>query len=177
MTELWVALNDIPAEGREFSFADQAVWQDRWKEFDLALHPGAEDLCAKAAIMMQGENAVLVRGTLSGSVKLACDRCATLFEFEVNTQFDSYEELNDEQKDQEAEAPRLRKRKDGTLELDMGALLWEELVLVLPVKPLCDEVCKGLCPGCGRDLNTEECTCDQDDSDPRLAVFRNLKIK
>jgi uncharacterized protein len=177
MTELWVALNDIPAEGRVFSFTDQAVWQDRWKEFAIALRPGDEDLHASATVMMQGENAVLVRGELHGSVKLACDRCARQFEFAVNTTFDAYEELGGEQEDQEADVPRLRKRKDGTLEFDMGALLWEELVLTLPVKPLCNEACKGLCPGCGRDLNTEECTCDQDDSDPRLAVFRDLKIK
>lgn len=177
MTELWVALNDIPAEGREFSFTDQAVWRDRWKEFGIALRPGDEDLRATATIMMQGENAVLVRGELHGSVKLSCDRCAQLFEFAANTTFDAYEELDGEQENQEAEVPRLRRRKDGTLEFDMGSLLWEELVLILPVKPLCDESCKGLCPGCGRDLNTEECTCDREDSDPRLAVFRDLKIK
>jgi len=177
MSELWVALSDIPADGREFSFADQSIWQDRWKEFGMNAAPGEKNLEANVTILPQGDEAALVRGTLKGSVKVPCDRCATPYEIEIDTSFDLYEELPAEGEEEEAEETRLRKNDNGVVELDMAALLWEELALALPIKPLCSDGCKGICPGCGRDLNTEECACPQDEGDPRLAVFRDLKIK
>ena len=44
-------------------------------------------------------------------------------------------------------------------ELDLGARAWEELVLAEPSKILCREGCEGLCPGCGKNLNTGPCDC------------------
>lgn len=63
------------------------------------------------------------------------------------------------------------------MEINLGALLWQELVLALPIKALCRPDCKGLCPQCGKNLNLEVCSCDTESLDPRLAVLRNLKIK
>lgn len=177
MTELWVALSDIPAEGRDFSFADQSVWQDRWKEFGLAADSGSRELVAEVTILPQGEEAALVRGTLKGSVSIPCDRCAAPYEIDINVAFDHYEALPSEENEEEAEETRLRKNEYNVVELDMASLLWEELCLALPVKPVCKDDCKGLCSGCGCDLNSDECTCEQDEGDPRLAVFRDLKIK
>ncbi|WP_338668184.1 YceD family protein [Pseudodesulfovibrio methanolicus] len=115
-----------------------------------------------------------MRGTLKGSVLLVCDRCAEPFPFEIDTAFDAFEQLPDgEETDGE---PRIRV-ENGRLELDMGAILWEEFALALPFKPLCGEDCKGVCPGCGANLNTGKCTCKPDEGDERLAVFRDLKIK
>ncbi len=65
----------------------------------------------------------------------------------------------------------------NALVLDMGALLWEEFVLTLPTKPLCKNNCKGVCPKCGKNLNEGICACEDEGSDPRFAVLRNLKIQ
>ena len=43
--------------------------------------------------------------------------------------------------------------------LDMEDVLREHFILNLPAHPLCKEECKGLCPGCGVDLNSETCNC------------------
>jgi uncharacterized protein len=43
--------------------------------------------------------------------------------------------------------------------VDLAEVLREELLLGMPMKALCDEDCKGICPGCGNELNTEPCTC------------------
>lgn len=172
MFELWLPISDIAVEGREFTFDDQALWRGAWREFKLAIRPG-RDLVAECAIQPQADTGALIRGTLKGSVNLACDRCAKLFEQEIDVAFDTFEQIPDGEYDEE---PRVRE-KDGQLQLDMGAVLWEEFALALPFKPLCSEECKGICPGCGKDLNTEACECDQEEGDERLAVFRNLKIK
>lgn len=61
---------------------------------------------------------------------------------------------------------------DYRLELD--ELTISDILLELPLKHLCSEDCKGLCPTCGADLNEGECSCDKRSIDPRLEVLRQL---
>jgi uncharacterized protein len=44
-------------------------------------------------------------------------------------------------------------------ELDLEPYVYEEVMLAIPIKALCDEACKGICPVCGRNQNTEACKC------------------
>ena len=53
--------------------------------------------------------------------------------------------------------------------LDIDEALIEDMILNFPLKILCDEDCKGLCPKCGIDLNTGSCSCVTKEIDPRLA--------
>ncbi|MCL4445443.1 MAG: DUF177 domain-containing protein [Actinobacteria bacterium] len=58
--------------------------------------------------------------------------------------------------------------------VDLGPLLREAIWLDLPLVPVCDEDCKGICPGCGEDMNTSECRCVER-GDPRWAILDRLK--
>ena len=51
----------------------------------------------------------------------------------------------------------------------------EQVLMALPMKPLCREECRGLCPECGADWNAGECACDKAKIDPRLEVLKSLK--
>ena len=53
--------------------------------------------------------------------------------------------------------------------IDLGTFVTETVLLNLPLRLLCREDCKGLCPKCGKDLNTGACECDHKEIDPRLA--------
>ena len=53
----------------------------------------------------------------------------------------------------------------------------EQLYLALPMKPLCREDCKGLCPNCGTNWNRGTCDCKQGWEDPRLAALNKLKAE
>ena len=53
--------------------------------------------------------------------------------------------------------------------IDLGTFVTETVLLNLPLRLLCREDCKGLCPKCGKDLNTGDCECDHKEIDPRLA--------
>nr|WP_041916016.1 DUF177 domain-containing protein [Pseudodesulfovibrio mercurii] len=173
MVENWLTISDIAAEGKDFTFDDQDFWRDAWRRFKLDLRPG-RDLVAEFSVLPQSDDGALVRGTLTGSVQLACDRCAEYFDYAIEAQFDAFEQLPDGgESDGE---PRMRV-ENGLLQLDIGAILWEEFALALPFKPLCSEECAGICPGCGANLNTGQCTCQPEEGDERLAVFRDLKIK
>jgi len=58
--------------------------------------------------------------------------------------------------------------------IDLGQLMKEQFYLVLPMKPLCQEACRGLCPHCGANLNQSSCTCVTTWVDPRLEKLRSL---
>lgn len=169
MKELWLDINDIPEEGSDFVFDDQSFWAERWKHFNVKARAG-KPLVSEIFVLPQ-DNGCLVRGKISGSVLLPCDRCVADYEQEVYAEFEDFEQAA-----QEGEESFLEEAK-GERKLNAGALFWEQFVLSLPVKPVCSEDCKGLCAECGADLNKGECDCEQDKGDPRLAVFRNLKIK
>ena len=61
-------------------------------------------------------------------------------------------------------------------EIDLSPFIREQVLLALPTRPLCKEGCRGLCAGCGADLNLEPCRCAAVVSDPRMAPFRDLKL-
>jgi uncharacterized protein len=46
--------------------------------------------------------------------------------------------------------------------------------LSLPARSLCGEDCKGLCPRCGKNLNSESCNCDAAPADPRWSALSDL---
>ncbi len=59
-------------------------------------------------------------------------------------------------------------------ELDLWPPARDQLILTMPMSPLCSEECKGLCPVCGQDLNEKTCGCDTAPVDPRLAELKKL---
>jgi len=59
-------------------------------------------------------------------------------------------------------------------EIDLTGFLQEVMVLALPVQPLCRADCRGLCPQCGTDRNTQSCDCEQVRSDSPFAVLRGV---
>jgi uncharacterized protein len=61
--------------------------------------------------------------------------------------------------------------------IDLTEVVREQLYLALPMKPLCREDCKGLCPVCGVNRNRETCTCQETWVDPRMAALKQFKTR
>jgi len=61
--------------------------------------------------------------------------------------------------------------------IDLREVVREQLYLALPMKPLCQEDCKGLCPVCGVNRNRETCTCQEVWVDPRMAALKQWKTR
>src|ERR1700683_647416 len=59
--------------------------------------------------------------------------------------------------------------------LFLADVLAEQVNLALPMKVICRSDCRGLCSHCGANLNNEECRCEKNSSDPRLAPLARLK--
>ncbi|MEX0864979.1 MAG: DUF177 domain-containing protein [Acidimicrobiia bacterium] len=59
-------------------------------------------------------------------------------------------------------------------QVDLGAPITDELALGIPLAPLCRRDCRGLCPVCGNDLNTDPCDGHGDDTDSPFAALKDL---
>jgi uncharacterized protein len=121
---------------------------------------------------------LLVRGHLAGILKLSCSRCLAVYDEPVQADFDILlvpgpEPLMDEEELSEADLD-LDYYSGETVELE--GLIREQVILLIPLKPLCAETCRGLCPRCGADLNREPCTCEAAKSESPFAALAKLKV-
>jgi len=60
--------------------------------------------------------------------------------------------------------------------IDLTENIREHIIIALPMKQLCAEECKGLCPRCGKDLNVAGCDCSKKIVDPRFGGLDKLKF-
>ncbi|MCI0532052.1 MAG: DUF177 domain-containing protein, partial [candidate division Zixibacteria bacterium] len=61
-----------------------------------------------------------------------------------------------------------------TISYDLNPRVREAMILILPIKPLCKEDCKGLCQLCGTNLNEKTCKCVKETADPRWSRLKEL---
>ncbi len=97
------------------------------------------------------------------TLSLQCDRCARPFTRKKTVEYETLLADNLEQEEDEGDIVLL----EGDT-LDVGQLMTDTFILEMDTKNLCSEDCKGLCPGCGVNLNLEPCRCERE-VDPRLA--------
>ncbi len=58
--------------------------------------------------------------------------------------------------------------------IDLAEIAEFAVITSAPMKVLCKDDCKGLCPKCGKDLNEGKCNCPEKETDPRLAILKKL---
>lgn len=118
---------------------------------------------------------VIIRGSVSAEIGLSCSRCLKDFREKVIAPFNVvYHPIGEFIKEDKTElsAQELEVGFYKGDELNIGELLKEQLLLSIPLKPLCNDSCKGICPRCGADLNTERCRCNIKSIDPRLEPLK-----
>jgi len=125
-------------------------------------------------------------GSFKGYLTVACSRCIGPVKIDLDEKllvtFMPQHEMpsEDEPADDAEEGAEVGSEDldvfpyDGEI-VDLEPLLREQFVLAVPFAPLCREDCKGLCPQCGIDRNTDTCNCEAP-IDPRLAALKGLKI-
>lgn len=121
----------------------------------------------------------LVRGELSFTGDLECARCADPYPFSSETGFTvryrpvpATEEVALET---EVTSDQLDVEFTDERQIPLRKLAVEQVQLAIPMKPLCDESCRGLCVGCGANRNREQCACDTKVTDPRWEGLSALR--
>ncbi len=154
----------VPGASVPFSFQLDLSQEEFFGEYPISQPVTVEGRVKNVAdvLMLEGEAKSLLDYT--------CDRCMSRFSREkvVGLHFLLAETLEGED--------------DGEIvlldegEIDVGELAYTAFILDMDTKHLCSEDCKGLCPGCGVNLNQEPCRCKKQ-ADPRWAALEQLLDK
>src|SRR5262245_66332941 len=117
-------------------------------------------------------------GRVQTTLELPCSRCLEPFLRPVDAQFDlryQPQALNTSVDEHEVQEDDLSTAFYEDDESDLGQLMREQFLLSLPMKPLCSDACRGLCPVCGTNLNRGSCDCTRTWDDPRFAALREIR--
>ncbi len=123
---------------------------------------------------------IRLNGRVITSIELACARCLEPVVQDVDRTFDLlYRPLGSDAGKEEMSVTAVDAEigyyQGNGLELDDA--LREQVILALPLRALCREDCRGLCPQCGTNLNAEPCSCAEGVHDPRWEALKDLRDK
>jgi len=166
-----IRVSEIESETKVTGTLDGSRFREEKEETDVAFSsPAAYEL------HIRKKGAIIeVSGPVRCVLTLACSKCMEEFAFPVEAVLDM--EL----------APRTLMPSASELELtgedldvcyyegdeiDLDPFVYDEIMLNVPIKPVCSEDCKGLCEICGANRNREECRCS---AAPRTLLGEKLK--
>ena len=168
-----IELDSIPDGSSHFDLVEDAC------ELGIAEGGGIvsfESPVRLALDIMRSSGEIVIRGRVGVEAILDCARCLKAYKAGLEAPLNImciFGEL----------APdNVEGCRDGVIEIatnaryiDISEEVRSELMVRLPVKPLCDAACKGLCPSCGADLNETNCSCKPGEHDSRWDALKKIK--
>ena len=158
----------LKVEGESISVSGKVCFsQDSLSKAGPFFH---DDVVFSGSITNIG-NVLELKGNVGGTFTVLCARCMK----ELEKTFDiDFTELLVNSTDDVSD-------KDAVLvfeghEIELDDIIESNILVNLSLKYLCSDDCKGLCPVCGADRNLTDCSCGQDEIDPRMAGLKNLLI-
>ena len=175
MASLSFSVKEIPLEGTRITCV---VGRE-----DLQLEekdPGIQDVLALTATIHAEDSTFWVEGELNGLLVHECVRCLEKFTMPAALSFRAlYKDLQGRRsKGQEADAVPEDSDREETesypvveQQIELQEVLREQLILSIPMQPLCSEGCQGLCQVCGQNLNVQTCGCEEVKTESPFAVL------
>lgn len=120
-----------------------------------------------------GIGKVRVEGGCRLAFEAVCDRCLAEVPVVLDLSFEHTVISPEVVTEDEEELADARDFMEG-YQLDVEAFVYDEIIVNWPVKILCKDDCKGVCPVCGQNLNERECGCDTFVPDPRMAAIKDI---
>jgi uncharacterized protein len=174
-----VRWEDIPPEGRKISLDQLSPLSLVPPEGEVVEGPRLASAIEGTLFLQRTRKGIEVKGDIRAAVVLACARCVQEFTLPIASEFEESflllkyapAEEDTELADDDMDVSFLP--EEG---IDLRDIVAEQIWLSMPIKPLCDEQCKGLCTVCGGELNRGECGCDRQYQDPRFAALKTLRL-
>lgn len=166
-----VERSQIPPEGLDLEVREEP----RWEEVEglwLSLAP------IEASFHLERKaNGILASGAFTTTAVVLCSRCSEPVSVPLFDQFTimftgASEAFRTEESELSAAEMDVDVMQDDRL--DVSRFLRENVLLSLPLQPLCRAECRGLCPHCGINLNEASCRCQVQEGDPRLLPLQHL---
>jgi len=179
---LLIRLEDIKDEGLELAFEEPCSTFPLLADLPSDEVVFLEPVRVRLRVFRAGDM-IEAQGEVNSSVRVTCSRCLREFVQPVNSAFElTYVEELPEIEDESDDVDMELSAEDMGLtlvegeEIDFAGVIEEQVLMALPLRPLCDEGCKGLCPQCGTDLNVSQCGCAPAEFGGKFSVLKNFKI-
>lgn len=125
---------------------------------DIQLDPNFTTPVEVAVQLEKSARQVYVRSRIATSGSFQCDRCLSQFQQDISCQY-GVVYIYDEEDAGKYPPEEVRIVQQDLPVIDLSGDVREMIILSIPLKLLCREECRGLCPTCGTDLNSGKCNC------------------
>lgn len=176
---MYIKISEIPREGLDIVAVRGKSWIPRILD-GMDPHPLRTCRLVSAGLILslEGRN-VFAGGSFTVEGEASCDRCTEGFTVTLKKEFETILVPSDKGP---AGAANVELHEDD-LEIgfydgtgvEVNDLIWEQVALALPVKLLCSEDCRGVCPICGGDRNRGECGCSEPRADGPFGILGAMK--
>lgn len=169
-----IAIPSLPAGRNVFeTYAPPSEYDELFRRTDLKF----AGLIHVTAIATRMNDDLYVDVKVETALETPCSRCLEQIKVPVAAKFEGLfvpgrkeERMDSAGHKAEWESQRVLFYQGGVVDLD--EYIVEAITLALPMKPLCTDTCKGICPSCGKNLNSGNCKCSE--SGDWDKPFRNL---
>lgn len=177
-----IPLDSIPREGLKINLILDREWlREQIRSRELGFEPvGPVTLQGE---LYQANQELFFRGRLAAVLRLTCGRCLEEFSAELTgpleRQWRTVAGSPGKPGRASGEALEIEDLETGGIQhggLDLAETALEQLILTLPMRPLCREDCRGLCPVCGGNRNQASCSCRDGDGDHPFKDLKKLRL-
>ena len=166
-----IRFSEIPDDGLRLEINDESWFPD---------HDLQRSGPVKSWLFMkrESEDRVMLEGETRTVVSYDCDRCLEHYQMELSGKFKLDLEYVAGKMEETAEHECSPSEMDMMYldepVIDVFQVLYQQILLLVPEKRVCSENCKGFCPSCGTNLNTDSCDCQKDLKSSPFDVLKNL---
>jgi len=177
-----IEIPHIPSQGTTLAYKKDAKEFAVLKELDEQGECRIDEPLLIELRLIPERDMIKLKGLITATAHLVCSRCLVDYRYPIHHKFTlrfSKQIPTDIHADADGQI-ELTADQIGLIyfegeEIDFYEPVQEQIVLALPIKPLCREDCKGLCPRCGADLNEQPCNCGEDRSSSPFAILTQQK--
>lgn len=141
---------------------------------DIGLREGFAGPVEVQAVVVKTGTQVAVNASVEATGAFVCDRCTAPFTLSLRPSFRMYYVM-DATGMETLDPSEVQVVPAGIPMIDLTDDVRQTILLSVPLKLLCREDCKGLCPQCGADLNLERCRCRAEETDTRWERLRGFR--
>lgn len=127
-------------------------------------------------VLEKTEDKYVLASRITAEAASSCDRCLAPFTAALTPSFTTHYVFRDDHTEQFGH-DEVVVLPLGTPAIDISEDVRQTVLMAVPLKLLCKESCRGLCPQCGKNLNEGPCECRPETIDSRWDALRDLKIQ
>jgi uncharacterized protein len=167
-----IVVSEIPEEGLTVRITGDSLDREALRGIAFEAPPVGDAFVERVGLH------VLIRGHLKAVLEIECSRCVDRVSFPLDIDFRHtlrpYDKKLSNFKEVELHTEDLEFGHYEDDFVELGPIIEEHIVLSLPMKPLCRDDCKGLCPRCGSNLNESSCSCSEKDTASRFDGLKDF---